>query len=60
MIFAFDLDNTICERKLGDMTYADVLPFPEALDVLRWLKSEGHTIIIHTGRHMNTCDGNQV
>lgn len=59
MIFAFDLDNTICERKLGDMTYADVLPFPEAIDVLQWLKSEGHTIIIHTGRHMKTCDGNQ-
>lgn len=28
MIFAFDLDNTICERKLGDKTYSDVLPFP--------------------------------
>lgn len=59
MIFAFDIDNTICERKLGDMTYSDVLPFPEALEILRWLKSEGHTIVLHTGRHMKTCGGNQ-
>jgi capsule biosynthesis phosphatase len=59
MIFAFDLDNTICERKTGDMTYADVRPFPEALETLRWLKHEGHTIILHTARHMKTCEGNQ-
>jgi len=59
MIFVFDLDNTVCERKLGDMTYADVKPFPEALETLRWLKSEGHTIILQTGRHMKTCAGNQ-
>lgn len=59
MIFVFDLDNTICERKLGDKTYADVEPYPEALETLRWLKSEGHTIILQTGRHMKTCVGNQ-
>lgn len=58
MIFAFDLDNTVCERKLGDKTYDSVEPFPEALDTLRWLRSEGHTIILHTARHMKTCDGN--
>ena len=59
MIFAFDLDNTVCERKLGSMSYSDVQPFPEAVDTIRWLKSEGHTIILHTGRHMRTCGGNQ-
>jgi capsule biosynthesis phosphatase len=59
MIFAFDLDNTVCERKLGNMTYFDVNPFPEAVETIRWLKSEGHTIILHTGRHMRTCGGNQ-
>lgn len=59
MIFCFDIDNTICERKLGDKTYATVEPFPEAIETLRWLKSEGHTIILNTGRHMKTCAGNQ-
>ena len=59
MIFAFDVDNTICENKTGDMSYADVRPFPEALETLRWLRQEGHTIILHTARHMKTCAGNQ-
>jgi capsule biosynthesis phosphatase len=55
----FDIDNTICERKLGNMTYADVKPFPEAIETLRQLKEDGHTIILQTGRHMKTCAGNQ-
>lgn len=59
LIFAFDIDNTICENKIGDMTYADVKPFPEAIKTLKELKAEGHTIILHTARHMKTCDGNQ-
>jgi capsule biosynthesis phosphatase len=59
MVFAFDIDNTICERKLNGKTYSDVEPFPEALETIKWLKSEGHTIILHTARHMKTCDGNQ-
>ena len=58
MIIVFDLDNTICERKLGDKSYADLEPYPEALETLRWLKAEGHTIILQTGRHMKTCQGN--
>jgi len=59
MIFCFDIDNTICENKTGDMTYADVKPFPEALATLQWLREEGHTIILHTARHMKTGGGNQ-
>jgi len=59
MIFAFDLDNTVCERKRGSMTYADVQPFPDAVETIKWLKDSGHTIILHTGRHMKTCEGNQ-
>ena len=59
MIFCFDIDNTICENRTGDMTYADVKPFPEALETLRWLKSEGHTVMLYTARHMKTGMGNQ-
>lgn len=40
------------------MSYADVQPFPEAIETIQWLKNEGHTIILHTGRHMRTCAGN--
>ena len=58
MIFCFDIDNTICEPKITGKTYADVKPLPGAIETLRWLKSEGHTIILNTGRHMRTCENN--
>ena len=57
--FCFDLDGTICENKMGNMTYSDVKPFPNAIETLRWLKDNGHTVIIYTGRHMKTCNGNE-
>lgn len=59
MIFVFDIDNTICESKTGSKTYADVLPFPEAVSALQQLKTDGHTVILMTARHMKTCNGNQ-
>lgn len=59
LIMVFDIDNTICELKSDGQTYADVNPFPEAVDTLRWLKAEGHTVILMTSRHMKTCAGNQ-
>lgn len=58
MIFAFDLDGVICQFKTEGETYADVQPFPEAVQVLQSLKNEGHTIILYTARHMKTCNGN--
>ncbi len=58
MIFVFDIDNTICEAKIGDLTYATVKPLPGAVEALKALKQQGHTIILHTGRHMKTCAGN--
>jgi len=58
MIFVFDIDNTICEPKIAGKTYADVQPYPEALETLRWLKEDGHTIVLYTGRHMKTCENN--
>lgn len=58
MIFAFDLDGVICQFKTKSETYADVQPFPEAVQLLQSLKNEGHTIILYTARHMKTCNGN--
>lgn len=58
MIFCFDIDGVICENKTDGLTYATVKPFPEAIAVLKELKEQGHTIILYTGRHMKTCEGN--
>lgn len=58
MIFCFDIDNTLCEPKIEGKTYADVKPLPGAIETLKWLKSEGHTVVLNTGRHMKTCENN--
>ncbi len=49
-----DLDGTICEFRKSGQTYADVLPKEGAIEFLNELKREGHTIIIHTARNMNS------
>lgn len=59
MTFTFDVDGTLCENKTDGMTYADVKPLSGAVETLQWLHNEGHTIILHTARHMKTCGGNQ-
>jgi capsule biosynthesis phosphatase len=58
MRICLDLDGVICELRKPGETYADLQPVPGAAEKLRQLKEAGHTIIIHTGRHMKTCEGN--
>jgi capsule biosynthesis phosphatase len=58
MRICLDLDGVICELRQPGETYADLQPVPGAAEKLRRLKDAGHTIIIHTGRHMKTCEGN--
>ncbi len=53
-----DLDGVICSFKQSNQTYADVTPLPGAVEYLQNLKNQGHYIIIHTARHMKTCNGN--
>lgn len=53
-----DLDGVVAGFKGDGQTYADVLPVPGAVEKLRALKSNGHKIILHTARHMKTCQGN--
>ena len=53
-----DLDGVICSFKQSNQTYADVTPLPGAVEHLQNLKNQGHYIIIHTARHMKTCNGN--
>ena len=58
MIFLFDIDGVIAENKVGDLTYETVKPIPGAMETLQQLHESGHTIILHTGRHMKTCNSN--
>ncbi|MDR3681756.1 MAG: hypothetical protein P4L41_17440 [Flavipsychrobacter sp.] len=53
-----DLDGVICDFKKEGETYADVRPIPGAIEKLKELRANGHYLIIHTARHMKTCEGN--
>jgi len=57
MRIVFDLDGVICELKKPSESYADVIPKNDVIEKMRDLKKAGHYLIIHTGRHMRTCDG---
>ena len=53
-----DLDNTLCELKDEEQSYADVLPKEGAVVALQELKTAGWKIIIHTARGMGSCKRN--
>ncbi|MDC0856866.1 sugar phosphate nucleotidyltransferase [Candidatus Nitrosopelagicus sp.] len=57
MRIVFDLDGVICELKKPSESYSEVIPKKKVIQKMRNLKAEGHYLIIHTGRHMRTCDG---
>ena len=57
MRIVFDLDGVICELKKPSESYADVIPKNDVIEKMRELKEDGHYLIIHTGRHMRTCNG---
>jgi capsule biosynthesis phosphatase len=54
----FDLDNTLVTFPKIHGDYTTVDPITENIDLLRRLKNDGHTIIIHTARRMLTHNGN--
>jgi capsule biosynthesis phosphatase len=53
-----DLDGVICELRQPEQSYSDVTPIPGAAEAIRELRAAGHYVIIHTARHMKTCNGN--
>ena len=57
MRIVFDLDGVICELKKPSESYSEVKPKKKVIQKMRDLKEEGHYLIIHTGRHMRTCEG---
>lgn len=56
--FCFDLDNTIVTYPKIPADYTSVEPIWSVINVIRKLKSEGHTIIVYTARRMKTHAGN--
>lgn len=56
--FCFDLDNTLVTFPKIKNDYTTVKPITKNIEILRKLKSIGHTIIIYTARRMRTFDGN--
>ena len=57
MRIVFDLDGVICELKKPRESYSDVVPKKKVIEKMRKLREDGHYLIIHTARHMRTCDG---
>ena len=58
MRIVLDLDGVICSLKKPNETYLEVQPNEDVISKMREWKKDGHYLIIHTGRHMKTCDGN--
>lgn len=54
MRICIDLDGTICDLRKPGETYADVQPKPGARAFMKMLHENGHTIIIHTARNMQS------
>ena len=58
MRICIDLDGVICQLRAEGQTYGDVAPVEGAVEKLRAFRAAGHVVIIHTARHMRTCEGN--
>ena len=65
MIYAFDLDDTLCKRNpelehLGPDKYKHCVPIIDMIEKLNSLYDEGHTIYIYTARGMGQFKGDLV
>lgn len=58
MRIVIDLDGTICPIKATGQSYADLEPYPQAIEKMRELKAAGCYIIIQTARNMATQESN--
>lgn len=58
MRICFDLDNTIVTYPTVVGDYSTVKPINSMITLMRKLKEEGHTLIIHTARRMKTHSHN--
>ena len=62
MRICFDLDDTLCTGNYKDSNgvtrYENCAPKIGAKDMLKRLRQQGHVVIIHTARGMNTAQAN--
>lgn len=56
--YCFDFDNTLVTFPKISGDYSTVEPIDKNINLLRYLKRFGHTIIIYTARRMRTHGGN--
>lgn len=56
--YCFDLDNTLVTFPKIANDYSTVSPIQRNIELVRYLKRFGHTIIIYTARRMKTHKGN--
>ena len=56
--FIFDIDGTLCPIKKKEEDYADLVPFPDMVEKLRYYKENGAKIVLFTSRNMNSYGGN--
>lgn len=56
--WVFDLDETLVTLPQVPGDYSSVLPITKTINFVNHLYDTGHYIIIHTARHMKTCNGN--
>ena len=54
--WSFDLDETLVSLPVVKGDYSTVRPIEKVIDFVRYLYKHGHYIIIHTARHMKTCE----
>lgn len=58
MRICIDVDGVVCFTRREEEHYSEVKPIPRAVKSIQKLKDDGHYIILHTSRHMKTCEGN--
>lgn len=54
----FDIDSTLVSEPQISGDYSSVTPITRNIEFLKFLKSQGHTIILQTARRMKTHSGN--
>ena len=53
-----DIDGTICEKKLNNQSYKDLIPNKKILEKLKEYKKKGYKILLFTSRNMRTYKSN--
>lgn len=53
-----DIDGTLCDIRMADQSYGDLIPKQDMLEKLRQYQQNGYRILLFTSRNMNTYKNN--